>query len=177
MEVGTCAKAESHYLRHSTFTCFASVVLSSPGLSHAHVLLRCGWKSSGCLSSTTGMCFGGACTTQLTAGNEVFVVCSQNTRISGWAHRSVSGTPYTYLQVLLHRLLPLQKREKLSEEAKLAKKSSLGLKTGHRLCPSLPQKNDFHVPFLSSRQVSDPGFSLYCYLEKYCPCIPLKAQC
>lgn len=60
MEVGTCA--ESHCLRRSTFTCFASVALSTQGLPHAHVLLRSGWKSSGCLSSQTGRCFGGACT-------------------------------------------------------------------------------------------------------------------
>lgn len=36
---------------------------------------------------------------------------------------------------------------KLSQEAKLAKRSCLGLKRGRRLCASLPQRNGFHMPF------------------------------
>lgn len=54
MEVGTFAKAEIHCSRLSTFSCFAPDALCTPGLPHAHVLPRSGWKSSGSLSSQTG---------------------------------------------------------------------------------------------------------------------------
>lgn len=148
MEVGTFAKAEIHCSRLSTFTCFFLMPCAHQGYPMHMYCPEVGGRAQGASEARLERCFGGACTDTTHCRQWGLWCLFKNPgdfKVS--TQLCVSHMSHMYLQVLLHRLQPLQKREKLSKEAKLAKRSSLSLERGRRLCASLPQRNDFHMPF------------------------------